>query len=147
MHTTLIFFLASLFAGIYVPVDVAEEEGAIFQAVFTHRQIEKAIIRVPRYESQPTQLVLLQNQFTANVEQVQLHSAELVVLSSEEVSQQMVHRYYVIDSFQKSGNTASLSFGQWENTRAGVEEGTYGATVSLARKKGRWVATHVKERE
>ncbi|HAA11807.1 MAG TPA: hypothetical protein DCE41_08965 [Cytophagales bacterium] len=127
--------------------DTHDQEEAIFHAVFTHREVERAIIHVPRWEHAPIQLILLQNEFTADVQSIQLHSAQLVVLNEDGIRQNRITTYYAINDFVQSGNTATLSFAQWRGVPSRPIAGGYAADVSLVRRKGRWVATRVELQE
>ena len=144
MKTTLIGCVAILLCSAFIPSDIDSEEEAIFKAVFTHQDVSRALIHIPRWERSPTQLVLLQNEFTADVERVRLRSAHLVVMDEAELVQNRVNLFYVIDKLEQSGNTASLSFEEFRVNREEHDAGDYSAKVSLARLKGEWVATQVR---
>jgi len=135
--------LITLLFSAYTPTGTHEEEEAIFRAVFTNRDVERAIIRVPRWEDTPVQLILLQNEYTADVQSIQLHTAKLLVLNEEDIQYNRINTYYTIDAFKQSGNTASVSFAQWRRMPGQAVAGGYAADVSLVRRKGRWFATRV----
>ena len=126
-------------------VSDSEDSAAILQAVFTTQEVEREIIHTPRYETSPSKLYMLDNEFTTGIEAIQLNSTELEVVSIEEIYSRRILVYYVVHGLEQAGNTATVSFAQMRKV-SGDESvpGNYEARVSLRHNKGAWRATRVK---
>ena len=144
MKISTILFLSFFWCATGLSPTDSEDPAAILQAVFTSQEIEREIIHTPRYETSPSKLYVLDNEFTSGIEAIQLNSAELVVIPEAEIFSRRIFVYYVIQGMERAGNTATVSFAQMRKVAGDAVPGNYEARVSLRHNKGIWRATRVK---